>query len=339
MKRFRGIAAVLLLCGVADCGPAELTLPAALIEDQPMVTATDPAHGSARKSLARVHVVFSRPIDAASIHRESFAILPGVDPDIAPKLLLERWRDRLYRPLDGAVEVSEEGREIIYTPEVPLTVAGTHAIVVTPAVRSAHGVPFSQTPGAAPTPFIGLFTIEASREDRSTVVSAEAIAVATDGEKAEPASETPQRPAALAINEVLYDAAGPDTNGYVFVELRGTPGAALGGYQVQLINGDNGAILDALMVPSSTIIPEDGLFVIADTVTGSANATNVAGADWVINFDPQNGPDVVRLLDPEGGLVDVLGYGTPLPAFGGDQLPLYEGSPAADAKEGQSLSR
>ncbi len=115
----------------------------------------------------------------------------------------------------------------------------------------------------------------------------------------------PQVAAALPlISEVFYDATGSD-DGKVFIELFGTPGSSLDGFFVEGVNGSNGAVTASLAL--SGTIDSDGLFVLADRL--SDGTTLVAMADLLLNFDFQNGPDSVRLLAPDGSVVDALGYG------------------------------
>ena len=93
--------------------------------------------------------------------------------------------------------------------------------------------------------------------------------------------------AALAlpvISEVFYDAVGSD-DGYGFVELYGMPGTPLDGMRIEGVNGTGGAIGPILVL--SGMIPEDGLFVVADGFAGGPSL--VANADLVLNFDFQNG--------------------------------------------------
>ncbi len=141
----------------------------------------------------------------------------------------------------------------------------------------------------------------------------------------------PQVAAALPlISEVFYDATGSD-DGKVFIELFGTPGSSLDGFFVEGVNGSNGAVTASLAL--SGVIDADGLFVIADRL--SDGTTFVAGADLLLNFDFQNGPDSVQLLAPDGSVVDALGYGV----FGPGEVFAGEGSPAPDASAGSSLAR
>ena len=131
------------------------------------------------------------------------------------------------------------------------------------------------------------------------------------------------------ISEVLYDAVGTD-NGGVFLELSGPPGLALTGFRLVGINGANGALGPVALLGG--FIPEDGLFVVADS-TGDG-FTAFPEADWIANVDFQNGPDSIQLLDGER-LVDAVGYG----AFTEADFFAGEGTPAPDASPGQSLAR
>ena len=119
----------------------------------------------------------------------------------------------------------------------------------------------------------------------------------------------PDPAAALSINEVLYDAQGTD-DGRVFVELYGTPGTVLDGWSIEGINGSDGSVTTQLLLAG--MVPDDGFFVVADQ---SAGTTEVLGADLLLNFDFQNGPDSIVLRDAAGGVVDALGYG----AFAGSK--------------------
>ncbi len=88
------------------------------------------------------------------------------------------------------------------------------------------------------------------------------------------------------ISEVFYDAVGTD-NGLLFVELYGDPGSGLDGLFLEGINGANGAAGPTIAL--SGVFPADGLFVVADDV--GDGSTLVVDADWIANFDFQNGPD------------------------------------------------
>ena len=131
------------------------------------------------------------------------------------------------------------------------------------------------------------------------------------------------------ISELLYDAVGAD-DGKSFVELYGTPGAALDGLRLQVVNGDTGAVAASLAL--SGLFGADGLFVVADRT--SAGTTSVAEADLLLDFDLQNGPDSLLLRDANG-VLDAVGYGV----FAAGQVFAGEGAPAEDVAAGASLAR
>lgn len=131
------------------------------------------------------------------------------------------------------------------------------------------------------------------------------------------------------LSEVFYDALGSD-DGWVFVEIAGEPGTDLSGWKVAGRNGANGATVASVELVG--VIAADGLFLLADRTGGGATFT--ADADQVANFDLQNGPDSVLLLDGDR-VVDALGYGV----FGPGEFSFAEGAPAPDAPAGSSLGR
>jgi len=129
------------------------------------------------------------------------------------------------------------------------------------------------------------------------------------------------------LSEVLYDAAGSD-DGAVFVELYGAPGTSLDGWTIEGVNGADGDVTVTLELTGT--IPEDGLFVVAD-----AGPALVPGADLLLEFDFQNGPDSVVLRDALGAVVDALGYGV----FAAGTVFAGEGAPAPDGAAGESVAR
>ena len=131
------------------------------------------------------------------------------------------------------------------------------------------------------------------------------------------------------ISELFYDAVGSD-DGLSFVELHGAPGTSLVGLVLEGVNGSNGAIGPALALTGE--IPADGIFVVADAMTGGQ--TLVAGADLLLDFDFQNGPDSV-VLRAGSVILDALGYGV----FAPGEVFAGEGAPAADPAAGASLAR
>jgi hypothetical protein len=135
--------------------------------------------------------------------------------------------------------------------------------------------------------------------------------------------------ASLWISEVLYDAVGSD-DGTVFVELWGAPGLALDGWQLEGVNGGDGAIGPVIALSGS--VPAGGFFVVADTLSGSSS---VPGAQQLANFDFQNGPDSIVLRDASGAVADALGYGV----FAETDVFAGEGTAAIDPPAGQSVAR
>ena len=131
------------------------------------------------------------------------------------------------------------------------------------------------------------------------------------------------------LSEVYYDATGSD-DGQVFVEIAGTPGASLGGLVLEGVNGSNGAIGPSIVL--SGMIGEGGLFVVADR--RSDGTSLVVGADFLANFDFQNGPDSVVLRN-DTGVLDAIGYGV----FSPSEFFAGEGAPTPDVSPGSSLAR
>jgi energy-converting hydrogenase Eha subunit B len=139
---------------------------------------------------------------------------------------------------------------------------------------------------------------------------------------------TPGVHAATVISEALYDAAGSD-NGNVFVELYGTPGTVLEGLSLEGVNGSDGSVY--LTLPLSGVIPDDGIFVVADDAGDGGSL--VGDVDLVVDMDFQNGPDSIALRNASG-ILDALGYGD----FSGGVFA-GEGNAAPDAPAGSSLAR
>ncbi len=132
----------------------------------------------------------------------------------------------------------------------------------------------------------------------------------------------------VIINEVMYDATGADTN--VFVELWGAPGQLLDGLSLVGINGNNGAVYNAIALTG--VVPADGYFVVA---RATADAWVLDQADLLTNdVDYQNGPDSIELRWGQDE-IDALGYGE----FDIDEIFAGEGFAAPDVSAGDSLGR
>ena len=132
------------------------------------------------------------------------------------------------------------------------------------------------------------------------------------------------------LSEVFYDDVGSD-DASIFVEISAESGFDLEGWSLQGVNGNGGGLGPVLALQGR--VPEDGLFVVAD-VTGSGFSRFAAEADLLLNFDLQNGPDSIVLLQGER-IVDALGYGV----FGPDDTFAGEGRPTLDPPAGWSLAR
>lgn len=94
--------------------------------------------------------------------------------------------------------------------------------------------------------------------------------------------------ASLFINEFHYDNAGMDVN--EGVELAGTAGTDLSGYQLLLYNGSNGSIYSDILL--SGVID---------------NEHNGYGASFFA-ASLQNGPDGIALADPDGNVLQFISY-------------------------------
>jgi hypothetical protein len=160
-----------------------------------------------------------------------------------------------------------------------------------------------------------------------------------EGPGSEPGGEAPEIAGAVVLNEIFYDSADSDTDGNLFVELYGTPELSLAGCKINFVNGADGSMTDSVALPAGAKTGADGFYVIADAKTGSSLSTNVPGFDLIDNFDPQNGPDAVQLLDAKGGLVDAVGYGDEIQPVAENGLASFEGAPAVDVAVGHSLER
>jgi hypothetical protein len=138
-----------------------------------------------------------------------------------------------------------------------------------------------------------------------------------------------QAAALPVLSEVFYDAVGSD-DGFVFVEIYGEAGTHLDGLTVEGINGSDGGVTVSLSL--SGVIPDDGLYVLADEADGGVSS--VPGPDQLLDFDFQNGPDSILLRDGDT-VLDAVGYGV----FDGGEVFAGEGSPAPDPPAGSSLAR
>ena len=142
------------------------------------------------------------------------------------------------------------------------------------------------------------------------------------------AAASPATASHLLINEVLYDAIGPDEGGE-FVELllpAGSEPLDLGRVSIERGNGSRPGDWRTAWhgAAGDTLVPGERY------VAGGARVIPLPRA--VIELALQNGPDACRLLI-DGGVVDVVGWG----ALEGGEF--FAGEPAPDVPAGTSLGR
>ncbi len=324
-----GIAAALAGCAVMDVdrqGASEL--------QQPRVVAVEPADGAQASPDTEVEVEFSVPVAAESIDAQTLAVVRISDDAAAARDVATQVAELKAEGVGGRYAFSDEGRRARFLAGQAYA-PGRYCVVATPGIVGADLIPFNQRPGGSPQPFVSEFRVGAAEGN----AAAGGGSAGDGGGPGGGAAPEKLRPSFLMLHELLYDAAGSDTDGNEFVELYGEPGTEITGYKVLFINGADGQPTGSIEIPEGSLIPGDGIYLIADARTGQEGVSNIAGADLIDNFDPQNGPDCAQLIDDAGALVDALGYGSPLPALAADGNPCYEGTAAAKVGSGQSLSR
>lgn len=333
------VAAVLCSCGGAD-----LSLPDSLFARLPRVVAIEPTDGATVSAGALVAVEFSEPIEPSSVDPSTLAILRE-EAGATPADLVRAVVEGEARGIDGVYEFAGAGRVALFRPRAPYEAGATYRVIATGGIMSVDMLPLAKNPGRAEDAYVSAFTVE--RDGASDAGDGPGSSGSTGGAGEAPDASPPggqsdpgvPRPDALVINEILYDVPGDDTNGVLFVELLGDAGTSVGDYRVVFVNGDNGATTEEIKIPAGALISADGIFLIADAKTGQGGVSFVAGADLIDNFDPQNGPDCVQLLDDSGRLLDALGYGTPITSPTESGLACVEGTPAPKAPSASSLSR
>ncbi len=277
-------------------------------------------------TLESVEVIFSHPVDPNTVSDKTVYVANGeidkkeVKNEEIPKIL-------------GLATTSPDSQTLTWQPQENIP-PGDYSLVITTDVQTDNHNSFNQNPGQDPEPFVAVFHVGSS-DSSSPFDSAQ-------GKPLSPSSSPESllhRPSFLIINEILYDAAGSDTDGNEFIELYGTPNTDIDRYQLIIINGSDGEIIDTLTLPSRSKIPEDGIFLIADAKTNDSQHSNILFPDFIDNFDPQNGPDAIQLLDHQGRLLDTICYGDGNLALARNGLETCETSPAPDVSSGHSLSR
>lgn len=327
-------AIFLISCGM----PLPDNTRGALADLQPRVIEMLPEDGETLDVEQGIQLKFSHPVDSGSILPQSVLMISQWKGGISSSQLLKDISSGATKSVPLKWELSADAMTLHLTPKNPLQ-EGATAVVVTPALLSQDHMPFNQTPGMGSTPFIGSLMAGVGAGSPGIVTGPTAEDESAYSPGASQASYIKSSPLPLVINEIFYDVPGDDTNGDLFVELRGRSGGDVGGYQIFFINGDDGKETDHITLPAGLVVPQNGLLVIADGITGDLQHTHVANANYLDNFDPQNGPDSVQLISPTGKLVDVLAYGTPKQVTAFNNLSLLEGIAGPDAPAGFSVSR
>lgn len=301
-----------------------------LVHQQPMVLKVEPPSETLLENPLSFVLHFSERVDIAKINQDSIALTGrGWVEDFSTdtKELMEALEDGDLETIPLLFELQGDERTLFLTPQSPLE-NGIYHLTVTPLLTSITGIPFNQRPGATPQAFVATYGLGVTEESLG----------GPGKEGTAPPSFGPI-PEFLVLNEVLYDGKNSETDGEAFVELLGTPEADISDYQIVLINGANGEATDRITLPQGSLLNLEGLFVVADLRTHSDQTTQVLVFHYLDQFDPQNGPDAIHLLDREENLLDALWYGEGGVAMTPEGLPLGEGDPAIDVGAGHSLSR
>jgi len=324
---------LLLILANAGCGAPAMPEFHSLLSEQPQVLEASPGDGSVLQDPVELSLRFSERVNMKSLGPDSVAVLRGL-PDASLLKETQSLEEKLSAgeipslPVQYLLDIDERGVTLL--PETGLE-PGVYAVVVTPKLLSVRGVPFNQKPGETPTVFLARFTYGD--------VPAGSLDPAPSGGSGPGGPVFGAAPEQLVLEEFLYDGKVSDTDGESFVELYGTPAGDISLYQILFINGEDGAETERITLPPNSIIPDDGIFLIADLRTSSTTISKVPDADYLDQFDPQNGPDGIQLLNRDGKLLDSVTYGTGAVTTAQNGLPLGEGNPAKDVTAGHSLGR
>ena len=319
--------------------------PVPLSEQAPEVLFVVPEPGETLPLPPRMAVFFSRPIDPSTLGADSVLLARGeVDPEGFgnPSGLLKAIDEGDLAGVTLDFAPQKDGKTVIFSPRDPLLPQESYTLLVTSRVSSPDRIPVATFLAVYRTlegdfdPELDQILAEAEEEEEEGLP--EEAPPESSGEDPRPISEEPPVPGRVVLNEIFYDAVGSDTDGILFVELYGTPGMALGGFRIVFVDGGDGSVDDSITLPGEAEIGADGFYLVADSGTGQA-ASEVSGADLVDNFDPQNGPDAVQLLDSLGELADAVAYGNGVVPLAENGLAAFEGTAAPDVINGHSLER
>lgn len=337
--KFLGLGILLLMTA---CGAPEWQL-RSLSAMQPHVVSMSPENSLVAPN-TKFSLLLSVPVDEETLTEKSVLIIQSdaSDSDFGNmKNLLKKISDQELASIPLSRSLSHDGKELSLEPQSPFSEGETYTILITSELMTEDLLPFNQRAGETAAPYLWTFQVtedegmaSASPVSKGTPKAPISSGPNTTNQEPLPVmSETPQ----VVLNEIYYDAPGSDTDGVVFIELRGAAGLDLSGLQVLMINGDNGSITDSIILPTGSRITDSGLFVIADQSTGSSSS-HVAIFDLIDNFDPQNGPDAIQIIF-NGELLDCLAYGDVKVTQAENGLDIVEGVSAPSISSGHSLSR
>ncbi|MBI2082861.1 MAG: lamin tail domain-containing protein [Deltaproteobacteria bacterium] len=316
--------------------------PTSLTEKLPHVLSILPEEAEVPSLQGEFLLTISEPLDESTATPNAVFLLEGEVPSpvlVDAKELVRSLEKNEIVSVPIQIDLTDEGQTISIQAEGELKSETRYTIVLTPRLLSKRRLSltyFSKRYSTLPS-------------DESDVVLTEGdgpIPQPSTGEGGVVTEDPPVESVSdavsegfVVINEIFYDAVGSDTDGVVFVELFGTAGLSLGRHQILFMNGEDGVQKDSITIPEGAVIGPDGFYLIADAKTGNPSATQVAEADLIDEFDPQNGPDAVQLVNPDGILLDVVGYGEGIMQSGENSLAMYELSPTLDVPSGHSIER
>ncbi len=277
-----------------------------------VVTDITPPNGAILDDVPLVSVTLNQAIDPDSVTKETFFVVK-----------LPATSIRASNAYTGKIMMSEDARTIFWQPEKQLDAAQEYQVVLTSGIQTNDHYP--------------LTTSDETEHHWSSRFLYRGL-VLTDEQSPNTDVNLQPRPDFLMISELYYDPPETETDGFCFIELYGTPKSSLDGYEIWFVNGADGKVIAKVVLPKNKIIPSNGYFVIADQSNNQTGISNVNGAQLIANFDPQNGPDSVWLIDADGNRVDTLGYGEGLMPLNNGEI-MFESTPALDAPQGQSLER
>lgn len=362
MKKRYGLEGMLLLHLLFFSACAQVPeKPTPLPDKAPHLLYVVPGADEPLSTKPQFAILFSEPMDVSTLTAESILLSRGDPPMDQYKSTADLYKAIDKGDLSGAsltFSVREEGKVVIASTDDELDPNTVYSLIVTPRVMSRDHIPLKKSQDTDQD----LLLLHYQTADQTYVPPVHTIFGDEVAHPLNPPAESASQPqvfpvsptttdipppppdqsslaARLVLNEIYYDAVGSDTDGFLFVELYGTPGFNISHYRINFVNGSDGKVYDAITFPEPAHVAPDGFYVIADSQTGSTTLTHVGRADLIDNFDPQNGPDAVQLLDTTGHLVDAVGYGEGVVPIAENGLVSYQGQLAPDVINGHSLER